>query len=131
MPHCYIFLFTQKASDYFIWPGLFHSRTSSHIYLDCHCIVIGLIHYSKESSQQQQQQLEPEALRKLFIGGLDYRTNDETLKAYFEKWGSIVDVVVMKDPKTKRSRGFGFVTYSKASMVDDAQSNRPHVIDGR
>lgn len=33
-------------------------------------------------------------MRKLFIGGLDYRTTDETLKSYFEKWGEIVDVVV-------------------------------------
>ncbi|XP_055604007.1 heterogeneous nuclear ribonucleoprotein 87F-like [Uranotaenia lowii] len=74
---------------------------------------------------------EPEHLRKLFIGGLDYRTTDETLKAYFEKWGKVVDVVVMKDPKTKRSRGFGFITYSKPYMVDDAQSKRPHKIDGR
>jgi heterogeneous nuclear ribonucleoprotein A1/A3 len=70
-------------------------------------------------------------MRKLFIGGLDYKTNDETLKAYFERWGKIVDVVVMKDPKTKRSRGFGFVTYSRADMVDLAQDHRPHVIDGR
>lgn len=30
-----------------------------------------------------------------------------------------------------RSRGFGFVTYSSSNMVDDAQANRPHVIDGR
>lgn len=30
-----------------------------------------------------------------------------------------------------RSRGFGFVTYSSSSMVDDAQAHRPHVIDGR
>lgn len=30
-----------------------------------------------------------------------------------------------------RSRGFGFITYSKASMVDDAMANRPHKIDGR
>ncbi|CRK88478.1 CLUMA_CG002253, isoform A [Clunio marinus] len=74
---------------------------------------------------------EPEVVRKLFIGGLDYRTNDETLKAYFEKYGKIVDVVVMKDPKTKRSRGFGFITYSRSSMVDEAQKARPHVIDGR
>jgi heterogeneous nuclear ribonucleoprotein A1/A3 len=70
-------------------------------------------------------------LRKLFIGRLDYRTTDETLKAYFEKWGKVVDVVVMKDPKTKRSRGFGFITYSKSYMVDDAQNARPHKIDGR
>jgi heterogeneous nuclear ribonucleoprotein A1/A3 len=74
---------------------------------------------------------EPECTRKLFIGGLDYRTTDETLKSYFEKWGKVVDVVVMKDPKTKRSRGFGFITYSRSSMVDDAQNNRPHKIDGR
>uniref|UniRef100_A0A336K824 CSON000731 protein n=1 Tax=Culicoides sonorensis TaxID=179676 RepID=A0A336K824_CULSO len=74
---------------------------------------------------------EQECLRKLFIGGLDYRTTDETLKSYFEKWGKVVDVVVMKDPKTKRSRGFGFITYSKSSMVDDAQKQRPHKIDGR
>jgi len=30
-----------------------------------------------------------------------------------------------------RSRGFGFITYAKASMVDDAMMNRPHKIDGR
>lgn len=67
---------------------------------------------------------EPEHVRKLFIGGLDYRTTDDSLKKHFEKWGEIVDVVVMKDPKTKRSRGFGFITYSRAHMVDDAQNAR-------
>ncbi|XP_017845931.1 heterogeneous nuclear ribonucleoprotein A1 isoform X2 [Drosophila busckii] len=74
---------------------------------------------------------EPEHMRKLFIGGLDYRTTDENLKAHFEKWGQIVDVVVMKDPRTKRSRGFGFITYSHSTMVDEAQKARPHKIDGR
>ncbi|XP_055716322.1 heterogeneous nuclear ribonucleoprotein 87F-like isoform X3 [Phlebotomus papatasi] len=74
---------------------------------------------------------ELEHLRKLFIGGLDYRTTDESLKAHFEKWGKVVDVVVMKDPKTKRSRGFGFITYSRSYMVDDAQNARPHKVDGR
>lgn len=75
--------------------------------------------------------MEPEQFRKLFIGGLDFRTTDDSLKKHFEQWGEIVDVVVMKDPTTKRSRGFGFITYSKAHMVDDAQSNRPHKVDGR
>lgn len=67
-------------------------------------------------------------MRKLFIGGLDYRTTDDSLKAYFEQYGEIVDVVVMKDPKTKRSRGFGFVAFSQAFMVDEAQKNRPHKV---
>jgi len=74
---------------------------------------------------------EPEHMCKLFIGGLDYRTTDETLKAHFEQYGDIVDVIVMKDPQTKRSRGFGFVAFSKSYMVDDAQKARPHNIDGR
>lgn len=75
--------------------------------------------------------MEPEHFRKLFIGGLDYRTTDDSLKKHFEQWGEIVDVVVMKDPKSKRSRGFGFITYSRAHMVDEAQLARPHRVDGR
>ncbi|KAL1461895.1 hypothetical protein WDU94_013758 [Cyamophila willieti] len=74
---------------------------------------------------------EPESLRKIFIGGLDYRTTDESLQDFFAQWGTIVDVVVMKDPVTKRSRGFGFITYSESKMVDDAMANRPHNIDDR
>ncbi|CAL4075274.1 unnamed protein product [Meganyctiphanes norvegica] len=79
----------------------------------------------------KEEHAEPEQLRKLFIGGLDYRTTDDSLKEYFEQYGEIVDVVVMKDPKTKRSRGFGFVAFSQAYMVDEAQKSRPHKIDGR
>lgn len=69
--------------------------------------------------------------RKLFIGGLSYDTTDDGLKSYFSKWGEIVDCVVMRDSNTKKSRGFGFITYSEPEMVDDAQNARPHVINGR
>jgi len=86
---------------------------------------------SNENYSNDEPISEPEQLRKLFIGGLDYRTTDEGLKVHFEKWGHIVDVVVMKDPKTKRSRGFGFITYSQSYMIDNAQNARPHKIDGR
>lgn len=67
----------------------------------------------------------------MFIGGLNYKTTEETLKNHFEKWGEIVDCVVMRDPNTRRSRGFGFITYKSAHMVDDAQAARPHKVDGR
>ncbi|PSN30120.1 Heterogeneous nuclear ribonucleoprotein A1, partial [Blattella germanica] len=74
---------------------------------------------------------EPEHSRKLFIGGLNYITTDETLRNYYERWGEIVEAAVRKDPVNKTSRGFGFVTYTRSYMVDDAQNGRPHVIDGR
>lgn len=38
---------------------------------------------------------------------------------------------VMRDPNTKRSRGFGFVTYSSVGEVDAAMDARPHKVDGR
>uniref|UniRef100_A0A8C1ZL04 Heterogeneous nuclear ribonucleoprotein A1a n=1 Tax=Cyprinus carpio TaxID=7962 RepID=A0A8C1ZL04_CYPCA len=74
---------------------------------------------------------EPEQLRKLFIGGLSFETTDESLRAHFEQWGTLTDCVVMRDPNTKRSRGFGFVTYSSVNEVDAAMDARPHKVDGR
>ncbi|KAB5537279.1 hypothetical protein PHYPO_G00116970 [Pangasianodon hypophthalmus] len=74
---------------------------------------------------------EPEQMRKLFIGGLSFETTDESLRAHFEQWGTLTDCVVMRDPNTKRSRGFGFVTYSSVNEVDAAMDARPHKVDGR
>ena len=71
-----------------------------------------------------------ETHRKLFIGGLNYSTTDETLNEYFSKFGELVDCVVMKFRDTKRSRGFGFVTYATIEQVDECQNGRPHTIDG-
>ncbi|XP_055515646.1 heterogeneous nuclear ribonucleoprotein A2 homolog 1-like isoform X7 [Leucoraja erinacea] len=72
-----------------------------------------------------------EQYRKLFIGGLSFNTTEENLKGHFEQWGKLTDCVVMRDPLNKRSRGFGFVTFSAAEEVDDAMAARPHKIDGR
>ncbi|XP_037657678.1 heterogeneous nuclear ribonucleoprotein A3-like isoform X2 [Choloepus didactylus] len=74
---------------------------------------------------------EPEQLRKLFIGGLSFETTDDGLREHFEKWGTLTDCVVMRDPQTKRSRGFGFVTYSCVEEVDAAMCARAHKVDGR
>ncbi|XP_060793539.1 heterogeneous nuclear ribonucleoprotein A1-like isoform X3 [Neoarius graeffei] len=74
---------------------------------------------------------EPEQLRKLFIGGLSFETTDDSLRSYFEQWGTLTDCVVMRDPNSKRSRGFGFVTYSCVDEVDAAMKARPHKVDGR
>ncbi|XP_042586663.1 heterogeneous nuclear ribonucleoprotein A3 isoform X2 [Cyprinus carpio] len=74
---------------------------------------------------------EPEQLRKLFIGGLSFESTEDSLRAHFEQWGKLTDCVVMRDPANKRSRGFGFVTYSCVAEVDAAMAARPHKVDGR
>ena len=67
---------------------------------------------------------EPEQDRKIFIGGLSYKTSEEGLRGFYSQWGELLDAVVMTDKATGNSRGFGFVTYSHPGMVDDALRNR-------
>lgn len=74
---------------------------------------------------------EAERFRKLFIGGLSFKSTEDTLKSHFEQWGEILDCIVVRDPRTKRSKGFGFITFRKSHMIDDAQAARPHKIDDR
>lgn len=71
------------------------------------------------------------SLRKLFIGGLSYGTDDEKLKKYFSVYGPVQDAVVMKDPISRRSRGFGFITFCDIESVDNALAHEPHTIDAR
>jgi len=74
---------------------------------------------------------EREHFRKLFIGGLNYNTTTESLKRYFQQFGTLTDAVVMRNPKNNKSKGFGFVTYERAYMADNAQLARPHNVDGK
>lgn len=37
----------------------------------------------------------------------------------------------MRDPNSKKSRGFGFITYKTVDQVDEAQAHRPHRIDNK
>lgn len=56
--------------------------------------------------------------RKIFVGGLPLNIATEPFKEYFSQFGEVEDSVVMFDPVTKRSRGFGFITFAHDSAVD-------------
>ncbi|XP_018415032.1 PREDICTED: cold-inducible RNA-binding protein B-like isoform X4 [Nanorana parkeri] len=69
---------------------------------------------------------------KLFIGGLSFDTNEQSLEEVFCKHGPIAEVVVVKDRETKRSRGFGFVTFENPDDAKDAmQAMNGMSVDGR
>lgn len=74
---------------------------------------------------------EPKSQRKVFVGGLSVKTTEETFREHFSQFGELVDSVVMSDPYTKKSRGFGFLEYATTEQVDACQSARPHVLDGK
>lgn len=50
--------------------------------------------------------------KKLYVGGLPYSTNADSLKEYFAQAGTVESAVVIMDKMTGRSKGFGFVEMS-------------------
>ncbi|XP_031710836.1 cold inducible RNA binding protein a isoform X3 [Anarrhichthys ocellatus] len=69
---------------------------------------------------------------KLFIGGLSFETNEESLAAAFGKYGSIEKVDVIRDKETGKSRGFGFVKFDNSDDAKDAlEAMNGKTLDGR
>ncbi len=56
---------------------------------------------------------------KLFVGGLSWGTESDSLRSAFAQYGTVTDAVVITDRETGRSRGFGFVTFDNS---DDAKA---------
>ncbi|KAI2656341.1 hypothetical protein H4Q32_013235 [Labeo rohita] len=54
-----------------------------------------------------------------------------SLRDYFSKFGEIRECMVMRDPTTKRSRGFGFVTFADAASVDKVLAQPHHELDSK
>ncbi|KAF9079329.1 hypothetical protein BGX27_006593, partial [Mortierella sp. AM989] len=69
---------------------------------------------------------------KLFVGNLSWNTTDDSLRQEFEQFGQVLDVIVMRDRETGRSRGFGFVTFSDDASADSAiKGLNEQELDGR
>lgn len=57
---------------------------------------------------------------KLYVGNLNYETNEHDLRELFEACGNIVDIKVIIDRDTGRSKGFAFVTMATKEEGDQA-----------
>jgi len=72
------------------------------------------------------------AKNKLFVGGLSWDTNDEGLHNAFSEFGDITEARVIVDRDTRRSRGFGFVTFVESDSAQNAiEAMDGTTLDGR
>lgn len=65
-------------------------------------------------------------MKKIFVGGLSWNTNEEGLVSHFSKFGELDEVKIITDRETGRSRGFGFITFGD----DDAATQAVEEMDG-
>jgi RNA recognition motif-containing protein len=59
---------------------------------------------------------------RLFVGNLTFTTTEDDLKNLFGPAGTIVDIKLVTDRETGRSRGFAFVEMSSAAEANQAIS---------
>ncbi|GAV65828.1 RRM_1 domain-containing protein, partial [Cephalotus follicularis] len=68
---------------------------------------------------------------KVFVGGLAWETQSETMRRHFEQFGDILEAVVITDKNTGRSKGYGFVTFQEPEAARRACADPTPIIDGR
>jgi len=86
---------------------------------------------TEQITECQEHDDEDEDDRKLFVGGLSWETSTKDLREYFETFGEVSGVTLKTDLETKKSRGFGFVTYVCAESVEKVLEEKKHELHKR
>ena len=56
----------------------------------------------------------------IFVGRLNYKTDEKTLERSFEIFGAIRRVKIVRNVKTEKSRGYGFIEFQETRSADIA-----------
>ena len=71
-------------------------------------------------------------MKKLFVGGLNFKTTEQTLSEAFSKAGTVLSAAIIMDRMTNRSKGFGFVEMENDADADKAiEMYNNQELDGR
>ncbi|NLZ74531.1 RNA-binding protein [Candidatus Falkowbacteria bacterium] len=59
-------------------------------------------------------------MKKLFVGGLSFKTTEQGLADAFAKAGNVLSAIIITDRLTHRSKGFGFVEMENEADAEKA-----------
>lgn len=65
---------------------------------------------------------------KIFVGGLPSSITEEELRKYFESFGRVNQIELLRDRETSRLRGFAFVSFEDEDSADKCIQRRSHEI---
>ncbi|CAO1395324.1 unnamed protein product [Diamesa hyperborea] len=68
---------------------------------------------------------------KVFLGGLPANVTETDLRNFFNRYGMVMEVVIMYDQEKKKSRGFGFLSFENDAAVDRATQDHFVNLNGK
>ncbi|XP_061660188.1 heterogeneous nuclear ribonucleoprotein A/B-like [Syngnathoides biaculeatus] len=74
--------------------------------------------------------MKKEPVKKIFVGGLNPEATEESIREYFGTFGEIETIELPLDPKSKKRRGFIFITYKEEASVKKCLEKKYHNIEG-
>lgn len=67
----------------------------------------------------------------LYVGNLPYRANEEAVKAYFQDFTHVQSVRLMKDKRTGKRKGYGFVEIIASDVTEAIDALNDSVFQDR
>ncbi|XP_037604801.1 heterogeneous nuclear ribonucleoprotein A/B-like isoform X1 [Sebastes umbrosus] len=74
--------------------------------------------------------MKKEPVKKIFVGGLNPEATEDAIREYFGAFGEIETIELPIDPKSKKRRGFIFITYKDEASVKKCLEKKYHTIQG-
>ncbi|XP_068601167.1 heterogeneous nuclear ribonucleoprotein A/B-like [Brachionichthys hirsutus] len=74
--------------------------------------------------------MKKEPVKKIFVGGLNPDATEDAIREYFGTFGEIETIELPIDPKSKKRRGFIFITYKDEANVKKCLEKKYHNIEG-
>uniref|UniRef100_G3QCC4 RRM domain-containing protein n=1 Tax=Gasterosteus aculeatus aculeatus TaxID=481459 RepID=G3QCC4_GASAC len=74
--------------------------------------------------------MKKEPAKKIFVGGLNPEATEDAIREYFGAFGEIETIELPIDPKSKKRRGFIFITYKDEASVKKCLEKKYHTIQG-
>lgn len=67
----------------------------------------------------------------VYIGNISYRVRERELREFFETYGAIAQLRIVKHHQTGRSKGFGFITFEQPAQANAALKAHDALLNGR
>ncbi len=67
----------------------------------------------------------------IYVGNLNYKTSEDSLRKLFEQFGEVQSVKLIKDRDTGKKKGFGFVEMEDSYALKAIDALNDKEFDGR